>query len=313
MTSFGKWYSAEAVFALLTPERALAAIDVALRWERAGESQVPIRSRVEGNATLLLSMPSAVPGYFGVKVLTLPRQSRERDLHRMHGVVLIFDELHGTLLGTLDGPAVTAVRTAGISAWATSQLSPRDAERYLIIGAGSQAAPQADAVLAVRPIREVYIWNRTTLHARELSAVLSTRHPKVNISVVDDLAKAARSAQIITLATASREPILQLSDLPRTCHINAIGAHEPTARELASDIMATADVYADTLAGCLAEAGDLLIPIDEGCLELSQIFPLAAAEWTRPRLTVMKSVGSAVFDVACGVEPLKADGRLPTN
>jgi alanine dehydrogenase len=308
--------SARQVFHLLTPERVLEAVDEALRWERAGASEVPLRTRLESRETMLLSMPAAAPHHFGVKVLTMSSPRRNLGSQRIQGILLLFDKADGTLSGVFDGAAVTAARTAGIASWATRQLSPPGATRFLLVGAGVQARRQIAAVLAVRAIREVRIWSRTEVRARELVRALSRQHPQVEIVVARDLTAAAKWAQIITLATSSPEPLLHLRELPEECHINALGAHDPKTRELATDIITAADVYADTLTGCLMEAGDLLIPIHEGVLDPEKVHALATADGRTSRLTVMKSVGSAVFDVACGAMALRlrsAAGQLRSS
>jgi ornithine cyclodeaminase len=297
----------------MPPGRARAAIELALEWERTGVSQAPIRTRLEAGGALFLSMPASVPGYFSVKILVLRRAGEDHGLQTTRGVLQIFDASDGALCGTLDGAAVTAVRTAAIAGWATERLAAPDASRLLVIGAGAQAAPQVEAALSVRPIRQVQIWNRTASRAHGLADALSQRHPSIEISVASSLSRAAGTAQIITLVTSSRDPLLQLSDLEGGCHINAMGAHEATARELASDIVAGSDIYADTLAGCLAEAGDILIPIAEGILDPSRVRPLAQTDMRRSELTVMKSVGSAIFDAAFGVVALGLVGLDGVN
>jgi ornithine cyclodeaminase len=245
-------------------------------------------------------MSASTPDALAVKALTLTETNPARGLPTIQGVLLIFAAADGTLRGVIDGGAVTAIRTAAIAAWATERLAPADASQFLLVGAGAQARSQVAAMLVVRPIRRVVIWNRTGQRATDLATELAACYPDVAFSVSPDLRADAMNSEIISLVTASHEPLLSLGDLPEDCHINAMGAHEPSNRELASDILAVADVYADTVYGCLKEAGDLLIPIGEGLLATSQVQALAGATARKSRITVMKSVGSAIFDLACG-------------
>jgi ornithine cyclodeaminase/alanine dehydrogenase-like protein (mu-crystallin family) len=295
-----RWLSAAEVADFLTPELALSAVGAALDWCRLGTAQAPSRDRLEHDGILLLSMRASAAAGIAAKVLTLNGRHIKNDNPTIQGVLLIFDPETGTLRGALDGGSVTAIRTAAIASWATDRLAPLDASHMLLVGAGAQARWQVDGILSVRNIQKVAIWNRTTARAAALVTALERQHPDVSFGVADDLRTAARAADVITLVTASRDPILELQDLSGTCHINAMGAHEPDTRELSSDIMAHADVYADTVSGCLEEAGDMLIPMTEGVLNLRDVRPLAEADASHSEITVMKSVGSAIFDLACG-------------
>lgn len=301
-----RWLGAEEIAELLTPQLALAAVGDALEWCRLGTAQTPSRERLEHNGTLLLSMRAAAEAGIAEKVLTLNTRASCGTHPTIQGVLLIFDANTGSLRGVLDGGAVTAIRTAAIAAWATDRLASASASRMLLVGAGAQARWQVEAILSVRDIQEVTIWNRTRAKAQTLANTLKAQHPYVTFTTADDLHVAARDSDVITLVTACQEPMLEFADLPATCHINAMGAHERDARELASDVMAHADIYADTLDGCLNEAGDLLIPLGEGVLDLMDIQSLATAGTRKSDITVMKSVGSAVFDLACGALLLDA-------
>lgn len=65
--------------------------------------------------------------------------------------------------------------------------------------------------------------------------------------------------------------------------------------------MEHATLYADYLPACLVEAGEYLIPATTGHLDLTRVLPLSMARTLGPQegITVMKSVGSAIFDLAC--------------
>ncbi len=295
-----RWVTAPEVDELLTPALALAGIDAAMGWLRSGDVHLPKRARIDAGTTTLLTMSAGTPQGFAMKALTLTESNEARSLPTIQGMLLIFAATDGCLRGVIDGAAITAIRTAAVAAWATKYLAPQEATQLLIVGAGALARTQVAAILPVRAIRRVMIWNRTPERARELAGELAELYPQLEISSSSDLHRDARNSQIICLATASRQPLLSLSDLPTDCHINAMGAHEPSARELASDVMAMADIYADTTEGCLNEAGDLIIPIEEGLLTPSRVQALAGASIRRSRVTVMKSVGSALFDLTCG-------------
>ncbi len=305
------WISGDRLERLLPPAAAIEAVEAALRAERSGQTLTPLRGRLESAGTVLMTMPTSSPEHLGIKVLTLADGNRDRGLPTIQGVVLVFGTADGRLQGVVDGPALTARRTAAVAGWATDRLADPAARHLVLVGAGAQAAHQAEAVCAVRPIERISCWNRTPERAERLAAELRARHPSLRVTAVADLCRATRSADVVTLVTGAREPLLSRRDLPHRCHVNAIGAHGPQDRELASDVVAAAAVYADTVAGCLAEAGDVLIPIAEGRLTRRGVRRLADARPGAEGLTVMKSVGSAVFDLACAALVLQraaADG-----
>jgi ornithine cyclodeaminase/alanine dehydrogenase-like protein (mu-crystallin family) len=245
-----------------------------------------------------------MPGHFadvvGFKAYTLVEANPARGMPTIQGLVVLFDQGDGRLIGAVDGPTLTTIRTAAIAGFATNVLAAPDASSMLLVGAGAQGIKQVEAVLGVRRIQHLMIWNRTLDKARALADLVASRHPSLAVEVVQELRTATHDADVITLATGAAVPLIDIEDVEGQCHINAIGSARPDRRELGSALVSAARIYADTIAGCLAEAGDLMIPIAEGLLTPEDVHPLAAAEATPDHpLTIMKSVGSAIFDLAC--------------
>lgn len=301
-----RWVGPEEVEALLPPPAAAAAVEEALRQLAAGRAGTSGRQFLGSGGTPLGLMPGYVDGHVGLKALTVVESNRARRLPTIQGVVLVFDDRTGALRGAVDGPALTALRTAAIAGLATRLLAIEGARVLLMVGAGAQSAAQVEAVLAERAVEEVLIWNRSAAGAEGLAAAVARRHPGLRARAMSDLPAAAGRADVITLATSSPEPLLGRAGLRPHCHLNAMGSYRPDRRELASDLMEAAAVYADTVEGCLAEAGDVLIPISEGRMRAAEVRPLlASAAGDRERLTVMKSVGSAIFDLACAAQILE--------
>lgn len=302
-----RWISAAEVTQRLTPRGAIDAVADALAEHQAGAAAASGRVIDSSSGTDLALMPGHVGAAIGFKAITLSESNPALGLPTIQGVVVAFSRTTGALLGVVDGPSLTGLRTAAIAGVATRILAPELASTMLMVGAGAQAPHQIEAILAVRPIQRVLIWNRSLQRAEELARTTAERHPGVAVEVVASLRGAAREAQVITLATASVNPLLFLEDLSFPCHINAMGSYRPDRRELDSSLVAAARVYADTVEGCLEEAGDLIIPIAEGRLSPASIQPLQSArrEAGVP-VTVMKSVGSAIFDLACAARLLEA-------
>ncbi len=305
-----RWLSAEEVRLGLPPLRAIDAIERALRELERGVAGTSGR-QFTGPAELPLAvMPGYADGFLGLKAITVAEQNPSRGLPTIQGAVLVFGGHDGQLLGGVDGPALTALRTAAIAGLATKLLASGGASRMLLLGAGAQAPAQVEAVLAVRPVGQLTLWNRSRAAAETLAQSVRRRHPHLQVDVTDDVPSASAKADIITTATASTDPLPIGPELLPHCHINAMGSYRPDRREIAADLIAKARVFADTLDGCLAEAGDLLIPIAEARLRREEVHPLLSARpGDQQQFTIMKSVGSAIFDVACASALLTAAQR----
>ncbi|HUY60965.1 MAG TPA: ornithine cyclodeaminase family protein [Candidatus Dormibacteraeota bacterium] len=295
-----RWVGAAEILQRLGPLEAVAAVERVLHQHLAGTATADPRT-IHGRPELPLAlMPGSLPESVGLKAITVVEGNPARGLPTVQGVVLLFDGHDGRLLGAVDGPALTAVRTGAIAGYATSVLAREEATTMLLAGAGAQAPFQAAAVLAVRPLQRLLLWNRTGARAEALGRQIARWRPDLRVEVVTDLRAAAPLADVITLVTGATQPLLGRGDVRDGCHINAMGSYQPGRREVATDLVAAARVFADTVAGCLDEAGDLIQPIAEGRLDPGSVLPLAAAgPGDRTRLTLMKSVGSALFDLIC--------------
>ena len=299
------WIGPDEVRRLLRPDVARAAVADVLRGLRDGDAGSAER-HFEGPAAMPLGvMVGFSAAHVGLKTITVVPGNRARGIPTIQGVVVLFEIDTGTPVAAMDGTTLTTIRTAAIAGYATDRLATTDAREMVMVGAGAQASDQVAAVLDVRPIERVKIWNRTRSHAERLVMALAVRYPDLTLEVADDLSAATRGADVISLATNSKEWLVDRSALASHCHLNAMGSFRPDHRELASDVIAAADVFVDTLAGCLEEAGDILTPIAEGRLSVEAVKPLwEADETSRARLTVLKSVGSASFDIACATRAL---------
>jgi ornithine cyclodeaminase len=117
----------------------------------------------------------------------------------------------------------------------------------------------------------------------------------------------ANHSEVICTCTTATEPLFHGNQLRPGTHINAVGAFQPTARELDSVAVKRACVVVDTYEGALAEAGDLLIPMHEGCITrdhlIADLHELVSgkkrARSNADEITLFKSVG-------CGLEDLVA-------
>ncbi len=83
------------------------------------------------------------------------------------------------------------------------------------------------------------------------------------VVIAADPSLAVRAADIVVTATTSSTPVFPGRAVGPGTHVNAIGAFQPHTREVDSEVVARAAVFVDSRSAALAEAGDLLIPIQE--------------------------------------------------
>jgi ornithine cyclodeaminase len=303
----------EAVTRLLPMPQCIEVMREALAALARGEALVPLRTvmRVPGVSGFLGLMPGYIAphegkdGALGMKAVSVFPGNAKRGIDTHQGAVLLFEADTGRLSALLDGAAITAIRTAAVSGVATDQLARPDSSELAILGAGVQARTHIEAVAAVRPLRRVRIWSRSSGRAAALASELGPRF-SFSIEAVPSAQDAVRNADIVATVTASPEPILERGWLKEGVHINAVGSSIPTSREIDTATMAAARLFVDRRESALAEAGDLLIPILEGALkgdhvqaELGEVIIGKIAGRRSPReLTLFKSLGIAVEDVA---------------
>ncbi len=258
----------------------------------------------EAAATLLL-MPAWQPGtYIGVKMVSVFPGNTSRDLPAIHGSYLLSSGRTGQLLAIIDGAELTARRTAAASALAADYLATKEAHRMLMVGAGRLSQNLIEAHAAVRPISEVSIWARDPRKAEATAAQIDL--PGIRISVATDIEAAARTADIISCATLSSEPLILGDWLKPGAHLDLVGAFKPSMRESDDRAVARAEIFVDTREGALSEGGDLVQPIDKGIITAGSI-RADLAELAKGRhkgrssdqaITLFKSVGAASEDLA---------------
>jgi alanine dehydrogenase len=273
-----------------------------------GEAVMPLRSIVSlpDGSGLLASMPSMLPsaGVMGIKVITV-FPGNEGDLESHQGAVLLFEAEQGRPLAIIDASEVTAIRTAAVSGLATRLLARPDAGDVAILGSGTQARTNLEAMLAVRDVRRIRAWSRTREHADRFAEQESSRHG-VRVEVSATAQEAVEGADIVCTTTSATEPVIQGRWLSPGTHVNAVGFSGPTGRELDTEAMVRARLFADRRESILHEAGDFLIPKSEGAVgddhvvaELGEVILGKVEGRTSPdEITVFESLGLAIEDLA---------------
>ncbi|WFU08952.1 ornithine cyclodeaminase family protein [Rhizobium sp. CB3090] len=258
----------------------------------------------ESNATLLL-MPAWLPGqYMGVKMVSVFPGNAGRGLPAIFGTYLLSSGRTGEMLAVIDGGELTARRTAATSALAARYLARADAQELLVCGTGRLSLNLIQAHAEGRKLKRIGIWGRDLAKAQQVAD--EARAFGLTVQAITDLEAAARSADIISCGTLSNTPVIQGEWLKPGAHLDLVGGFKPDMRETDDTSIRRAQVFVDTRAGAMKEAGDIVQPLKSGVLtenaihaELSELVRGTRPGRTRDDdITLFKSVGAALEDLA---------------
>ncbi len=293
---------------LLPMDECVEVMAEALAALERGDMEQPLRfvvrpAEAAGLMGLMPAYRARPEAAYGLKAVCVFPGNPARGLDAHQGAVLLFDGETGELSAALNASAITAIRTAAVSAVATRLLAREDARGLAILGAGVQARSHLEAMALVRPFERARVWTRTPERAQALAAEAGTPFP---VEVAGSAEEAVRDADVVCTTTTAREPILRRAWLREGAHVNAVGSSIPTTRELDTETMAAATLFVDRRESTVNEAGDFLFPQREGAIspdhiraELGEVLTGRAEGRTSPgELTVFKSLGLAVEDLA---------------
>lgn len=290
----------EEVERLLDMAGCIEAMADALASLARGEVQVPLRFIVspEDGASLLGLMPAHRAGgspLYSLKTVAVFPDNPKRGLDAHQGTVTLFDGETGEVRALMNASAITAIRTAAVSAVATRLLAREDARELALLGAGVQARTHLEALRRVRDFERVRVYSPTAEHARALGE-----------EAVASAEEAVRGADVVVTATNAVEPVLRREWLKEGAHVNVIGGRPPQMREVDVATVADSAFYVDRRESAENEAYDYRDALESGAIgpdhikgEIGEVLIGAAPGRSGPdELTVFRSLGLAVEDLA---------------
>jgi alanine dehydrogenase len=279
----------------------------AMKAASGGDIVQPMRTVVpidDGGGRLFV-MPAASKslGCYGAKLISHTPANSGKGLPTIRGDYLLFEGDTGAAVALIDASSLTAIRTAAASGLAARFLARSEATTCGIFGTGVQAATHVAAMCAVRPIREIRIWGRDMEKANRLAEILKASTGLIVSGQKDPATVAA--CDLVCTVTAASQPILKGDWVRPGAHISLVGAHTLAEREADSELVRRSHVFVDQLEAAHREAGDVMIPIQEGSVpgdhirgEIGKVVTGAIAGRTSPyQVTVYKSVGIAAQDL----------------
>ena len=249
-------------------------------------------------------LPSWNENVIGVKSFTYFPHN-EDPYKSLYSKILLFDRKHGEPLALVDGTSVTFFRTAGVSALSSQFLSREDSETLLLLGTGNLARFLIRAHASVRPLQKILLWGRTKANAEAVVTDMQKELPDIEFVVADDIQTTCGQADIVVAATGSPDILVQGDWIKEGTHTDFIGNHHANKRECDTALVVKSKVYLDTYVNCFNEAGEVLVPIEEGVFkkedvkgELAELcMAKVKGRESDSEITLFKSVGSALSDL----------------
>jgi alanine dehydrogenase len=313
--------SAQDVRQALPMHEAVEAVKGAFAQLSRGRATVPLRTALDvpihNGVTLFMPAYLVDDDQMAIKIVSVFNDNPSRGLPLIHALVVVVDAATGQPRAAMDGTYLTALRTGAVSGAATDLLAAPGASVAAVFGAGAQGRTQLEAVCAVRPIKQAWVFD---IHFEQAETYAQQMEERLSIPVhaARSASQALQEADVVCTATTSTEPVFQDGDLHPGVHINAVGAYTPEMQEIPVDTVMRAKVVIDQLEASLAEAGDLIIPMQKGLMredhihaELGEIVRgLKPGRTSTEEITLFKSVGIAVQDVATAARVLASAEQL---
>lgn len=302
------YINADTVFSSLSPAHAVDALTEALNGDFDPEDDIP-RTITDITAGNMIYMPAEIGPWMGVKLAGVAIANPERGLPRIMAQYLLFDSATLELKATLDGAALTTLRTPAVSLAAVRPALGRftSAVRVVVFGAGPQGTGHVDGLQSV-------------LDVDLADVAFVVRHPdRVGAEVTDrgrvlaagsaEVDAALTQADIIIAATTAGEPLFDASLVRRGVIVMACGSHEPDHRELPAELLRDATVVIESRASALREAGDVIMAIADGALREEDLvtmkdFSTGAVAADAKRTLVFKGSGMSWEDLAVAAKIL---------
>jgi ornithine cyclodeaminase len=316
------------IAALYPMAEAIEVVETAMIAVSAGKANLPLRSIMDVGAPNRMGiMPGALlPGdaaqtpCFGIKLLSLFPGNPDAGYSSHEGAYVLFEAEHGSAVAMMNAGLLTAIRTAAASAVATRALARPDCGVLALVGAGEQAEHHLEAMVAVRPIREVRVTARRAEKADAFVRHARERHPGLEIRAAPDARTAVDGADIVCTVTSSAQPVLSGDWIGPGVHLNVVGASVPSSREIDQDMVAKASIFVDYRVSTFAQAGEIIEAIEAGRItrdhvraEIGEV--LAGGHPGRTdagEITLYRSLGIAAQDLASAwhcLEKARATGR----
>jgi len=268
-----------------------------------GSYVMPKRMHLDYGTDTFLLMPCITDEYWVTKLVSFCLGNKSLGRPSIYGTVVLNDTKTGEPLAVMDGSAITAMRTAAVTAVGIRHLSPADSHSLGIIGAGTQGLWQAVFACSEREINEIWVFDQNSENLLHFTEKIKSRYPMIRVIQAADSSEVAMNSDIIICATNSQYPVFpDEKELFTNKTFIGIGSYKPDCREFPESLFRqVSHIFVDTLDG-KKESGDLITPVQDNWIAENKIYSigslLADESIQTPNPTrLFKTVGFALLDL----------------
>lgn len=263
---------------IMSMKDAIEADKLALKIFSNKDADIPLRANIdvpEHNGQSLYMYGYAAPASAsGVKIVSVYPDNIKKGLNTVPSTMINLNSETGEVNCLMDGTYLTRLRTGAVSGAATDILARKDSKIFALFGTGGQAESQLEAILNVRDIEEVRVFDLSKERAEDFAKRMQDKFKDeftFEIKAVDSSKEAIEDADIITCVTTAKNPVFDAENLKKGTHINAVGSYTPEMSEISEQTLLKADkIYVDT-PDAAKESGDILKPIQNSSFDLEDI------------------------------------------
>ena len=279
-------------------------MEKALRYSiEPGGYVMPKRMHLDYGDDTFLLMPCITEEYWVTKLVSFCPGNKAAGRPSIFGTVVLNDTKTGEPLSVMDGSAITAMRTAAVTAVGIRHLSPAGCHSLGIIGTGTQGIWQALFACSEREINEIWAFDQSNENVKIFAEKVKSKYPMIRVIQAADSSEVAIHSDIIISATNSQYPVFPDEKALFTGKtFIGIGSYKPDFREFPEQLFRLIDcIYVDTLDG-KKESGDLITPVKNNWIAETEIYPIGSLLTgeiipTSNRTRLFKTVGFALLDL----------------
>jgi len=303
----------EEIESVLTIEDAIEVVEEGFKAFNSGRAIIPfpVALQVPDHNGDIHIKPGYIKGYdtYTVKIASGFYDNPKLNLPTSHGMLLLFDSKTGfPLCFEVDRCYLTNLRTAAAGAVAARALSKKSVRQVAVVGTGTQARLQIEALSKVRKFDELRVWEPVqSARADGVKQYVADMKKILNVKIV--AAKTAEEAvvgsDIVVTATMSSVPLVKAAWVGPGTHITAMGSDSPEKQEIETALLGKADkIVVDSLKQC-AQLGEVHHALEDGTItekdvhaELGEVLlGKKAGRESDSEITICDLTGIAVQDV----------------
>lgn len=265
--------SKEDIKKVFTMKDAIEADKKAFQLVVEGKCDSPIRTNIQAPKYdgSFLFMPAYVEEMdaASLKIVNIFPHNIDNGIPSSPAQVLLIDGTNGLVQSVMDGTYVTQLRTGAASGAAFDLLAKKDCRIGALIGTGGQAATQLEAMLAVRNLEEVRVYDLNYERTQEFAARMQEELKEYGVRIVAEKSsdEAIDNADLLITVTPSSKPVFDGAKVKKGATVSCVGAYQPHMQEMDPVILTRASkIYFDSEEAVLSESGDILIPLGDGTI-----------------------------------------------